>query len=480
MRILLVNPSLIKADVGHYSKVIEKKRGVYPPLGLAYVAAALEEVGHVVKIVDCDADLSALDNVGEIACQFNPVAVGIYVMTWTFLQANEIVAKIKKRLPDVKFVMGGPNVTSFPEKSLKYSEFDYAVYGEGEITVVELARAIEKDVGVKDLKKIRGIIFRDGVKIVVNETRPLIEDLDSISFPAWHLLPLGEYFDIFTRHARFATMVTSRGCPFDCAYCDRLNRMGKTWRSRSAENIVDEMEFLVNTYGIREFMFFDDNFIIDAKRVYALCDEILSRGLDVLWEVRARVDMVDEPLLKRMREAGCYRIRYGMEVGDDQVLKTLKKDITVEQIRHASKITKEAGIEIFAYFMMGSPGESRQTLQKTLDLAIEIDPDFVAFSKTILIIGSELFDWGVREKQISPDYWEKFLLGEEKDPAPGISTEILPQQELDEFVSTATSKFYFRPNYILKRITNIRSPTQFLRQIMLGFNLFYSKASKWL
>jgi len=206
-----------------------------------------------------------------------------------------------------------------------------------------------------------------------------------------------------------------------------------------------------------------------------LCDEILERGLDVLWEIRARVDMVDKPLLTKMREAGCYRIRYGMEAGDDEVLKTLKKGITVEQIRHASKISKEVGIEIFAYFMMGSPGESKKTLQKTLDLAIEIDPDFVAFSKTILIIGSELFDWGVDNNQISADYWEKFLLGEITDPAPVISTKALPGAELDEFVSEATNKFYLRPSYVIKRLKNIKSPTQFYRQIMLGLGIIHSK-----
>lgn len=475
MRVLLINPSLRLADVGHYSKVVEKQRGIYPPLGLAYVASALEKNNHAVKVIDCDADILAIKNISEIAEDFRPEIVGMYVMTWTFRQANYLLKKIKNKLKNVKFIIGGPNVTSFPAPSLKHSEFDYAVIGEGEITTPELIDAIEKKKKVNEFRKIKGIVFRDKNKIIVNPSRNLIEKLDDIPFPAWHLLPIDNYFDIFTRKRRFVTIISSRGCPFNCTYCDRLNRMGKRWRSRSPKNIVDEIEFLYNKYKIREFMFFDDNFIVNKNRVYELCNEILRRKLKILWECRARVDMVDFELLKRMKKAGCYRIRYGMEAGDNKILKIMKKGITVEQVRKAAIMTKKAGIEVFAYFMMGSPGEDHATLKKTLRLAIEIKPDFVAFSKTIIIMGSELFDWGVQNRQIKKDYWERFLVGEEKNPAPGISTKKLPEGYVNRFVSYSEKRFYLRPSYLIKRLKSIRSITQFYRQFYIFILFIYSK-----
>ncbi len=473
MKVLLINPSLLQAEVGHYSKAVESQRGVYPPLGLAYVASALEKDGHDVKIIDCDANQSTLHEIVKVTKRFDPDLVGMYVMTWTFRQARQIVDAIKRELPNVKFVMGGPNVTSFPKISLQKSKFDYAVFGEGEITIKKLTNTLEKN-KQQDIKKIRGLVFKSSNKVIINRPRLLIKNLDEIDFPAFHLLPIKKYFDVFTRENMFITMITSRGCPFNCTFCDRNNRMGSLWRARSPENILDEIELLNSNYKIREFMFFDDNFIIDKKRVEGLCKEIQKRGLDIIWECRARVDMVNKPLLSKMKSAGCYRIRYGMEAGDDRILKILKKDITVSQTRHCSKITKDVGIELFAYFMMGSPFETLETLKKTFKLALEIDPDFVAFSKTILITGSELFDWAAKNGHIRKDYWKRFLLGKESDSAPSLSTKDLPEPVLDEFVNFATKRFYLRPRYVLKRIQNTRNLEQLFRQVSMAKGLLGS------
>jgi len=471
MRVLLINPSLQQERIGHYSKIIEKQRGIYPPLGLGYVASSLEKNGHEVKIIDCDAEPEHMDAFGDIIKNFDPSLVGIYTMTWTFRQAKQIAQRIRSVHPSIKIVVGGPNVSSFPKLSLKYGDFDYAVKGEGEITINELVDILEQGNRGTKLEKIRGLIYKESGRIIENAPRAYISDLDSIQFPAWHLLPMNKYFDVFAKEKRFATMITSRGCPYNCTFCDKKNRMGRTWRARSPENILDEMELLNSKYGIREFMFFDDNFIVDKDRVIDLCRLIKKRGLDVIWECRARVDQVDKSLLERMRDAGCYRIRYGMEAGDDGVLKTLNKGITVSQIRDCAKVTKEAGIEVFAYFMMGSPYETLETLKKTLNLALEMDPDFVAFSKTILIPGCDLFDWGASNGYIPTNYWESFLLGEENNPAPALSTKELPEKEVDEYVSYSNKKFYLRLKYILKRLYNTRSMTQLYRQFLIAMGL---------
>ena len=469
LRVVLINPSLKLAEIGHYSEEVEKNRGSYPPLGLGYVASQLEKYGHVVEIIDLEVQPELMTRLPEILSEKSPDIVGFYTMTWTFQQVDKISREIKTRIPDTVLVMGGPNVCSFPKESLEYSIFDYAVVGEGEKTIIELMDNIEdRGAGIDSIK---GVVYRKDGKVVVNESRELIRDLDEISFPAWHLLPISEYFDVFSREKNFATIITSRGCPYNCAFCDRVNRMGKQWRSRSPENIIKEMKKLRKEYGINEFMFFDDNFIIDTKRVHKFCNLILKEKLGVIWECRARVDVVDKPLLEKMKKAGCYRIRYGMESGDNQILQNLKKDITVEQIKRASKLTKDAGIEIFAYFMMGSPGETKETLEKTRKLALKINPDFVAFSRTILIVGSELYEWGIQNNQIKKDYWKKYLKGEETDSAPAISTPELPDKEVEEYISKSENQFYLRPKYITKRLKNIRTPYQLKKQGKMGIQM---------
>lgn len=470
MKVLLINPSLLQSEIGHYAKGIEKQRGVYPPLGLGYVASSLKRSGHQVVIVDCDAETNSWQKLKTIVAELDPDLVGFYTMTWTFRQAMEILKSIKELKPDIKSVIGGPNVSSFPKFSLEISDFDFAVVGEGEVTAVELVEALENN---GEFDEIKGLIYKEKGKIIKNPPRQFNEDIDSISFPAWEELPIRSYYDIFTQKRNFITMMASRGCPFNCTFCDRKNRLGQKWRVRSPGNVVEEMEWLNSHYEIKEFMFFDDNFILDKGWIYQFCEELLRKDLQVVWECRVRVDMVDRPLLRAMKRAGCYRIRYGMESGDDEILKILKKGTTVYQIRECVKVSKEANIEIFAYFMMGSPFETPETLEKTLNLALEIDPDFAVFSKTILIVGSELFDWAINHGYIIQDHWEKFLRGEENNPAPVLETKQLPEKVIDKYIKGANKKFYLRPSYILKKTLAIRSFHQLWRQAKMAKDFLF-------
>lgn len=468
MKILLINPPLRWAKVGHYSSQVEKTRGIYPPLGLSYIAASLGGNGHSVRLIDCDIQENYLEEIESTCREFQPELVGFYVMTWTFLQADGLAKIIKSRLPRTKLVAGGPGINCLPHQSLKYGEFDFGVIGEGEKTIIELTEAIKNN---QDFKKIAGLAYKEGEEIIINDSRPLIENLDSVPFPARDLLPLKKYFDIFTREKYFTTIIATRGCPYNCTFCDRKNRMGETWRMRSPENIIKEIKEINEKYGIKEFMFFDDNFIVRKDWVFKLCDEILKEKLDIRWEIRARADTIDLAIAQALKKAGCYRIRIGFEAGDNQVLKILQKGITVEQSLECAKICKKAGIEIFGYFMMGSPYETKETIEKTLNLALKINPDFAVFSKTILIPGSELFYWAVKENLISPDYWEKFLLGKEPNGAPAISTAQLSEEYVDKYISFSNKKFYFRPKYLLKRLFAIRNWPQFTSQIKVAKGL---------
>jgi radical SAM superfamily enzyme YgiQ (UPF0313 family) len=219
--------------------------------------------------------------------------------------------------------------------------------------------------------------------------------------------------------------------------------MGNKWRVRSVENVIQEIKLLKEIYGIKEIMFFDDNFVFDKKWTKKFCDRLLEENIKIIWECRTRVDTVDLYLLRRMREAGCYRIRYGMESGNDRILKVLKKGITTQQIKDCVIATRKAGIEIFAYFMMGSPYETEKEWKDTLDLALWVNAEYTVLSKTILIVGSELFDWAVENNKIRPDYWEDFVKYG-GDSAPSIFG-----KDVDKFIKYSYRRLYLRPKQLL-------------------------------
>jgi len=471
MKILLINPSLIEASIGHYKKSTEKQRGIYPSLGLGYIAAVLEKEGHKVRILDYDTEKHPLEKIIALANQFQPELIGFYAMTWNFREANALANKIKTLFPQVKFVVGGPNITCLPYQSMTESIFDFGVISEGESTIIELIEALNKN--VSNFKNIKGLVYKKDKEIIVNQPRPLIESLNSIPFPARHLLPIKKYFDISTQKKHFATIIATRGCPFECTFCDRKNRMGRNWRVRSPENIVKEIKQIKEEYGIQEFMFFDDNLIVNKEWIRQLCLTIINQKLDIAWECRARVDMVNKFLLELMKKAGCYRIRFGFESGNNHILKVLKKGINVEQSLECAKICQEVGMEMFGYFMLGSPYETEKTLQQTLDLALKIDPDFALFSKTILIPGSELFDWAVENNYVRKDYWERYLIGQETNGAPALDTKELPEKTVDKYISLANKKFYLRPKYLLRRLTAIRNWQQLSNQLKMAKGLLF-------
>lgn len=471
MRILLINPSLRQATTGQYKKEVEEARGVYLPLGLAYIAAALEKSGHQIAIVDIDIEgKNAESKLRKTYQNLNPQIVGFYAMTWTYPQAKDLAKRFKGINPKIITVIGGPDVTCLPQDSLELGDFDFGVISEGEKTIIELVDRLEGKNNL-ELNQILSLAFKKDGQIIINPPRPLIEDLDTISFPARHLLPIKKYFDVFSRKKHFATIMATRGCPFNCIFCDRKNRMGRNWRVRSPENIAQEIKEIIDQYNIKEFMFFDDNLIVDKKWGMELCRKL--KLLNIIWECRNRVDLLDEEMLKAMKEAGCYRVRLGFEAGDNRILKVLKKGITVEQSLRCAQLCKKVGIEIYGYFMIGAPTETPQTIEKTIDLALKIDPSFAIFSKTILIPGSELFDYGVSTGQIDKDYWKRFLEGKENNGAPSLSSKELPEELVAKYVKKADRKFYFRIGFILKKLLAIKSFGHLISQARIGFALLF-------
>ena len=339
---------------------------------------------------------------------------------------------------------------------------------EGEETITELVDRLE---GKNNLsfEQILGLVFKRDGQVIVNPPRPLINNLDSLPFPARHLIPVKKYFDVFSRNKHFVTIMATRGCPFNCLFCDRRNRLGRKWRVRSPENITREIKQVIDNYGIKEFMFFDDDFIIDKEWGMKVCQKL--KPLNIIWECRNRVDMLDEETLRAMKNAGCYRIRLGFESGDNHVLKVLRKGITAEQSLACARLCQKIGIEVFGYFMMGLPEETPLAIERTINLALKINPSFAIFSKTRIPPSSDLFDYAVRTNQIKEDHWQRYLAGQETNGAPALSTKELSEEMVDHYLKKAIRKFYFRPKYILKRLCSIKSFRHLISQARIGFAL---------
>ncbi len=466
MRILLINPPTANMITTEVPSLVTEERGFNPPLGIMYIAAHLERAGFDVKIIDADVEELEYSKLAAAIKAYAPDVVGLSAMSFTLIDCMQIARLVKSADPGIKIFIGGPHVNIFPEETIKIPEIDYVVLGEGEFLTVDLIRNISN---AENLKRIRGLVFKENGNIINTGKPDFIMDLDKIHFPARHLTLYKKYSSLLAKRNPITTMITSRGCPFSCKFCDRPH-LGKIFRARSAKNVVDEMEECVNM-GIREFLIYDDTFTINRKRVLDICDEINARKLDIGFDVRARLDTVDEEMLKKMKKAGCERIHYGVESGNDEILKILCKGIDVEKAKKMFKITKKIGIDRLAYFMIGNPRETRETVMESINLAIKLDPDYVHFSITTPFPATGLYFMGLDEGVIKKDYWKEFAENPEKDFIPPLWEENLNRQELLELASLAYKRFYTRPGYVIRRMLKIRSLGELKRKLKAGLKV---------
>nr|MBC7244091.1 radical SAM protein [Chloroflexota bacterium] len=383
MRIALISPKW------------NKKANDYPPLGLAYLAAVLERDGHQVRIFDFALDpYTALEDDVRPVCAFDPHLIGITAMTSVYHSALEIATLLKAYLGR-PIVIGGPHATVYPERILAESPvIDYVVRGEGEETIRELVHVLY-DSG--DLSTIKGLTYRLRGEILSNPDRPLITDLDNLPFPARHLFDLKRYGLCTPDGQPMLSILSSRGCPYNCSYCFK-GIVGRTYRQRSPENIIAELKQVIDQYGIRNFYFIDDLFTIDQRRLEAITEQLINEKLDIRWQCLGRVDRVNVEILRKMYAAGCRRIHFGIESGNEEVLQRIGKGIKLEQVRQAVRWAQEAGIQVKGYFMLGLPGDTEETMQQTVDLAVALNLDEAMFSLTTPFPGTRLWDELVKKK----------------------------------------------------------------------------------
>ena len=471
MRLCLVYPPTRRMIRTNVPSVVDEVTGCYPPLGLLYVAGAIEREGrHEVHVVDCVAE--NLDDAALEARirQIRPAVVGIEAITFSIVDAYGVAQLAKKIDPAIRVAMGGPHANLFPEETLALSEVDFVLLGEGEGNINPFLEAVE---GKRDRAGVPGIVYRDeGGAIRRGPQNPLIEDLDSLPMPARHLLDTRLYSSALGRGKFLTTMMSSRGCPARCLFCDRPH-LGKKFRSRSARSVVDEMVHCRERFGIDEFFFYDDTFTIDRKRVFDICREVRDRKLNVYWDIRARISGMDLETLQALRAAGCIRIHFGIESGNENVLKILRKGVNLEEAREVFRWCRKVGIESLAYFMIGSPGEGPAEVEDTIRYALSSDCDYIHVAVTTPFPGTELYRLGLQKGLYKTDHWAAFARSPTAEFTPPLWEECLSRDQSVAFMRELYRRFYRRPGYLVGRLRRVRSFRELARKARTGIRLLF-------
>ena len=297
----------------------------------------------------------------------------------------------------------------------------------------------------------------------------MLEDLDVLPHPARTLLPYQKYYSVLSKFTPVTTMMTSRGCPYQCTFCDRPY-LGKEFRYRSALSVVEEMEECLKL-GIKEIMIYDDTFSIHKARVHEICDEIVRRCLPVKWDIRTSVNAVDDKLLANLARAGCQRIHYGIESGNPEIQVIIKKFLDLNRVKHAVRVTKDLGMDTLGYFMIGSPSETREQMEQTIEFAISVGVDYAHISIHTPFPATESYRMGFDRGLYSSDFWKEFALNPKPDFVPPVWDEILSRDELIEMMNRFYRRFYMRPGYMLRRLFDIKSAGELVRKARLGAKL---------
>lgn len=444
-RILLVNPSM-----GGYYAQSRVKRAITqsPPLNLAVIAAGLVRSGHEVRVLDLDGEPWRRDELTDLVTDYRPGMVGFTFRTPIFKEATSLATLVRQRAPRALVVAGGVHPSVRPHEVLATGVFDVACINEGDDTVLELVSAIHDRAALKD---IRGIVWHHQGETISNPERGQVEDLDRLPFPAWELFNLSRYHkrSLVARHRPVADLESSRGCPAHCIYCTRT-LFGEGFRGKTPPRFVDEVEHAIRA-GFRQFNLVDDSFTTDIKRAVQICDELIRRRITIPWTLTngIRVGHTNEEFFIKAKRAGLYLLAFGLETGDQQILNTVGKGATLNQARKAVAWARAQDMTILGYFMVGLPGETPETLEKTLAFARELDLDYAKFSITVPLPGTELFEmW---QEYIEEDRYHGFNIHSASRNAfrnPGISWD-----HIEIFLKRAYRSYYWRPEYLLKRVT---------------------------
>jgi radical SAM superfamily enzyme YgiQ (UPF0313 family) len=416
-----------------------------PVLGLSTISAVLSESGFENQIFDALFWGWSEEELVRRVAAYDPDLIGVTAMTHEITRAARIVASLKARLGDRPTVVGGPHITALPERTLaEFPVFDYGVYGEGERTTVELVKCLFGGKPAPDLRAIEGIVFRNGDQIVVNEPRPFLtaQELDELPYPAFDQY-YGDDRNALTGSESYYVMYTARGCPYRCSFCMQV--LGRKVRGMSPERIVGEIEYAISRYGAHTVDFADEIFLFDSPRTRKTLQMMIDRGLSnrIRWSGLTRANMVSRELIALAKRAGCFDLEMGVESGDDEILRRIHKQITVEQVREAVQIIKDHDITLGACFILGHPHETHETARKTIDLAVELNTDTIAVGLMVPYPGTEIYEMAKQGRggyRLLSEDWSKY----DKYGGKSLELEAVSYEELVRYQRRAYIQLYLK------------------------------------
>lgn len=434
---------------------LEERWGKAPPLGILYLASSLLESGVKVHVVDLNALEVGLKESIDLIGKSKPHVVGISATSFQLRGAIQLAERLKEEFGnEIVIGIGGAHISVDPDFINRFPIFDFGLVGEGEITFPSLVTKILKG------EKVRGTF--DGKQPT---------SLDELPFPARQLIDAKRYFS----EEECATILATRGCPYNCIFCSIKGLRGQRVRFRSPRNVIDEMEEIISR-GTRRFWFVDDTFMVNRKYTLELCEEMINRKLDVEWVCETRIESVDETILKVMRKAGCKQISFGIESGSERIrINIIRKNFTNDQAIRAFRLCKKLDISTEAYLMLGFPTETVEDLYKTANFPAELGADIIGVHITQIMPGSDLFALAVKEGKIAPNIYDQYAKGELKSSLPVYVPEGLSLSTLQNARKQAYRKFYFRPQFLIRRLSkDLHSFKELRNDIRTGLKL-YSK-----
>lgn len=471
MKVLLINPPELFPVQANLPPAVERLRGATPPIGLMYVAAAARAAGrHAVSLLDAHAERLDYDALAQRVREATPDVVGVTVTTFTLLDVLATVRRVREAAPGATIIGGGLQPFLYPTETNGLGAFDYCLQGEADHTFPQLLDALADDA---DAAQIPGVLFmRDG-EPVRQPAPPPVDDLNALPFAAHDLTPIERYSSLIADRRPVGVMLSSRGCPYRCAFCSQ-SATGKVHRRRSPDNIVEEMAWCAEL-GIRYILFYDELMTVEKKHTLALCAAIRKRGLDLPWLARSRVETVDGETLEAMKRAGCDTITMGIESGSPRILQRLNRPTdpaaTIELFRRA----RQAGLRTIAYFMIGNPDETMDDIRTSLDVARRAAPDMIHASLFTPYPATDLYAEGLRNGLFAKDIWREFSAA----PSDRFRTRLWcapgEERELINRLRWFYRRYYLRPGYIIRRLFHLRGWRD-LRAHVRGLRTIFSLA----
>jgi radical SAM superfamily enzyme YgiQ (UPF0313 family) len=452
-----------------YSRSVGSRRrkvqiGLLPPLGVGYLAASLEARGHQAALVDAVAEQLDVAAAAAAVAALHPDMVGI--SSFTTLTPNDayaIARAVREALPNIPIIMGGPHVTSFARTILhECPEVDVLVPGDGEGVLADVVDRMERGESYRDVP---GILYRDDAgEVVATPAAEVVKDIDRFPHPARHIYKHDLYCPLPSLSTRrpVTSMITSRGCPWArCRFCYQGGEYASPYRRRSPENVIDEMRLLAKEHGIRNIVFWDDNFCFLPKWIERFCDLLDAEKLDIIWSVLSRVNTISPEMLRRMKKSGCYSIQFGIESGHTGILDLVNKGHTLDQCRQAVKWAKQAGLDTRAFFVLGFPTETPAMSEETIRFACELNIDYAIFFSYHVQPGTSLAELALCEGRCG-DYTTQQAPSYVPNTYPDAAT-------LDRMVKYAYRRYYLRLRYIVSALGRVLRKPIVLKNHLLGF-----------